>query len=115
MQIFLFGALAVSLVAVLFALQNNVPVMVSFFWWTFNGSLALVLFLAVVAGALASSLASLPALVKGRLARSQHRKQVASLEASLAESQRKLREAEARVSPKAKPEPGTRIDTSTGS
>ena len=50
MQIFLFGALAISLAAVLFALQNNIPVTVSFFGWTFSGSLAVILFLAVAAG-----------------------------------------------------------------
>jgi len=66
MQIFLFGALTVSLIAVLFALQNIVPVTVAFLAWTFQGSLALVLFVAFVAGAFASFLASLPSMVKGR-------------------------------------------------
>jgi len=108
MQIFLFGALAISLAAVLFALQNNIPVTVSFFGWTFSGSLAVILFLAVAAGALASSLASLPALVKARWASSQHRKQVATLEANLADAQRRVRDAEARVA--APSQPDMRVD-----
>jgi uncharacterized integral membrane protein len=94
MQVFLFGALAISLVAVLFALQNIVPVKVVFLAWQFEGSLALVLFVAVVVGALISTLASLPAIIKGRWTRNHQRKQIASLEASLGECQRKLQAAE---------------------
>lgn len=97
MQIFLFGALTVSLIAVLFALQNIVPVTVAFLAWTFQGSLALVLFVAFVAGAFASFLASLPSMVKGRRRGSHHRKEVAALEASLGECDRKLRDTESRL------------------
>jgi uncharacterized integral membrane protein len=104
-QIFLFGALAISLLAVLFALQNNVPVMVTFLGWTFQGSLALVLFLAVVAGATASVLASLPTLIRGRWAGSQSRKQISALEVKLADSEQRLRELEQRARPPAPPEP----------
>ena len=93
MQVFLFGALAVSLIVVLFALQNIVPVSVAFLGWTFQGSLALVLFLAFVVGALASFLASIPAMVKDRWSSGQHRKEMAALQASLAECEHKLQEA----------------------
>jgi len=96
MQILLFSALAISLVAVLFALQNIAPVTVVFLGWRFEGSLALVLFVALVTGALVSFLASLPALIKGRMAAAQHRKQLASLEARLAECEHALGEAKAR-------------------
>jgi len=96
MQIFLVVALGISLVAVLFALQNIVPVTVAFLGWTFQGSLALVLFVALVAGALISLLASVPTLVKGRWAVTHLRKQVASLEASLEEARRALETAEHR-------------------
>ena len=106
MQIFLFGALAISLVAVLFALQNIVPVTITFFGWTIEGSLALVLFVTLVTGALSSFLASLPTLAKGRWATARHRKQVASLEANLAECQRELREATTRLrAPETSPQP----------
>jgi uncharacterized integral membrane protein len=97
MQIFLFVALAVAFLAVLFALQNIVPVTVSFMAWTFEGSLALVLFVAFVAGALVSVLVSVPSLVTGRWAASQHRKQMAALEESVADTRRALQEAEARL------------------
>ncbi len=90
MQIFLFGALAVSLLAVLFALQNLVPVTVAFLGWTFQGSLALVLFVAFVVGALASFLASVPAMVRSGRSRSHQRQTIAALEASLAECESRL-------------------------
>jgi len=96
MQIFLFGALAISLLAVVFALQNIVPVTVTFMNVQFEGSLALVLFVAFVAGALVSFLASLPTLVKGRWAGHDLRRRVTELEAELAQQQQ-LRTAEDRL------------------
>lgn len=95
MQVFLFGALAVSLLAVLFALQNIVPVTVAFLGWSFEGSLALVLFVAFVAGALASMLASVPTVVKSRRSGGHQRKALTELAASLAECERKLQQAQA--------------------
>ncbi len=84
MQIFLFGALAISLVAVVFALQNIGPVTVTFLNMQFEGSLALVLFVAFVAGALVSFLASVPTLVKNHWAVRDLRRQVAALDDELA-------------------------------
>ena len=81
MQIFLFGALAISLVAVVFALQNIGPVTVTFLSYQFEGSLALVLFVALVCGALISFLASVPTLVRGRWETRDLRRQIAALEA----------------------------------
>jgi uncharacterized integral membrane protein len=97
MQIFLFGALALSLLAVVFALQNIVPVTVTFMNVQFEGSLALVLFVAFVAGALVSFLASVPTLVKGRWAGHDLRRRVAELEAGLAQRQQQLHTAEDRL------------------
>jgi len=54
MQIFLFFALIISLLAVIFAVQNTAPVTVSFAIWKFPGSLALVLLAALAAGSLIS-------------------------------------------------------------
>jgi hypothetical protein len=67
----------------MFALQNIVPVTVAFLAWTFEGSLALVLFVALIAGVLVSVLASVPAVVKGRWATASLKKRVAALEAEL--------------------------------
>jgi uncharacterized integral membrane protein len=60
------AALGIALVAVPFALQNNEPVRVSFLAWTFRGSLAVVLFVALILGALVSALISVPGIVRSR-------------------------------------------------
>lgn len=52
MQIFLFFALFIAVIAVVFAIQNTSPTTVSFITWKFNGSVALVLLIALAAGAL---------------------------------------------------------------
>jgi uncharacterized integral membrane protein len=80
MQMFFLAALAFALVAVLFALQNIVPVRVAFLTWTFEGSLAVVLFVALIVGALVSALVSVPSIVKGRWIVKTLRKQIAELE-----------------------------------
>jgi len=90
MQMFLFAALLISLIAIVFALQNIVPVTVTFVVWTFQGSLALVLIAAMAVGALISFLASVPSLVRHRWTTGQLRKQVASLEANLEASRLEL-------------------------
>lgn len=89
MQLFFLAALAFALVAVMFALQNIVPVRVVFLAWTFEGSLALVLFVAVIAGAVISMLVSVPSLVKGRWTANGLRKQVAVLQAELDATRRR--------------------------
>ena len=98
MQVFLFVALALALVAVMFALQNIVPVTVAFLAWTFEGSLALVLFVALIAGVLVSVLASVPTVVKGRWAEASLKKRVAALEAELKNTRLDLEAQRARTS-----------------
>jgi uncharacterized integral membrane protein len=83
MQMFFLAALAFALVAVMFALQNIVPVRVAFLAWTFEGSLALVLFVAVIVGAVISMLVSVPSIVKAKWTANGLRKQIAALEAEL--------------------------------
>jgi putative membrane protein len=80
MQIFLIIALLISIIAVVFALQNLAAVTVSFFIWSIHGSLALVLLVSVAAGVLISLLASLPGLIRARWAVSAQRKKLAALE-----------------------------------
>ena len=80
MQILLISGIGFAIVAVLFALQNNVPVTVSFFAWSFGGSLALVLLLAIGLGALIAGLMSSPAVIRGQWTGKKLRRQVAALE-----------------------------------
>lgn len=88
MQVFFLVALGFALLGVMFALQNIVPVRVTFLTWTFEGSLALVLFVALIVGALVSSLVSIPTILKGRWAVNGLKKQIAQLEVELADSKR---------------------------
>jgi putative membrane protein len=90
MQIFLFFALFIAVIAVVFAVQNTAPVVVSFFFWKFNGSLALVLLVSLAAGALISFFVSLPSNIKTRWTIRQQRKKLNELEANLAASQEDL-------------------------
>jgi uncharacterized integral membrane protein len=64
MQLFLIVALGLAILTGIFALQNAIPVGVTFLFWKFEGSLALVLMLTFALGVLVGSLASIPAIVK---------------------------------------------------
>jgi uncharacterized integral membrane protein len=81
MQVLLISGIGFTIVAVLFALQNNVPVTVSFFAWSFGGSLALVLLLTLGIGALVAGLVSSPAVIRGQWTGRRLRRQADALEA----------------------------------
>jgi len=80
MQLLLIFGIAFAIGAVAFALQNNVPVTVSFAFWSFDSSLAMVLLLAIGIGAIIAGLVSSPAVIKGQWASARLRRQVAELE-----------------------------------
>ncbi len=103
MQIFLFFALIIAVLAVIFAIQNNDQTTVSFAMWKYNGSLALVLLVAVAAGSLISFFVSLPSNLKTRWALRQQRKKMSELESSLATAQGQLEEAQKIISEANKP------------
>jgi lipopolysaccharide assembly protein A len=54
----------VAAVAILFAVQNSSKVFVTILWWSFQGSLALILCLTFLLGALAGFTGMLPALIR---------------------------------------------------
>ena len=89
MQIMVIFALVIAALAILFAVQNNTPVQVSFLTWKVESPLALVLLIAVAAGALISLLASLPTITREKLNVRSHRKKVAELEIQPVRSQGK--------------------------
>lgn len=97
MQIFLFFALIIAVLAVFFALQNSDPVQVKFAVWEFSSSLAFVLLLALTAGALISFFFSLPSNIKARWTIRQQRKKLSENETSLADFRAKLEESEKKV------------------
>jgi lipopolysaccharide assembly protein A len=103
MQIFLFFALIIAVLAVIFAILNNEPVTVKYVFGEFPGSLALVLLVAVAAGSLISFFVSLPSNLKTRWALRQQRKKMSELESSLATAQGQLEEAQKIISEANKP------------
>jgi putative membrane protein len=97
MQIFLFFALIIAVLAVFFALQNSDPVQVKFAIWEFRSSLAFVLLLALTAGVLISVFVSLPSNIRARWTIRQQRKKLNEHEASLTETKAKLDESEKKL------------------
>jgi len=101
MQIFLLIAILVAALAVLFAVQNTEIVTVDFLFWSFQGSLALILLVALASGAIASSLASLPSLFRSHRFGGAQRRRVEELEAEI----QRLREQLLRATPPEPPPP----------
>ncbi len=97
MQFFLFIALVIAALAILFAAQNNDPAIVTFLFWEFESSLALVLVLSLLAGALISFFVSLPTNLRVRWSLRNQKKKLSELEKSLQEQTARLTELEAEI------------------
>jgi len=84
-QLFLIIALFIAISAVIFALQNSVPVTVSFLIWKFESSLALVLLISLGLGVLMSFLLSIPTMIKRNWSISNYKKRIHELEENIKE------------------------------
>jgi putative membrane protein len=103
MHLLLILGIALAIGVVGFALQNNVPVTVTLALWSFEGSLALVLILAMGLGVIIAGLMSSPGMIKNRWTRSRLRHQVSRLEEDKLTLERRVVELEAeleRIAPK---------------
>lgn len=80
MFLFLILGLLIGALIVIFALQNIVTVSVTFLVWQIDGSLALILILALVAGFMMSVLLSIPEIFKTRAEFARLKKRNAQLE-----------------------------------
>ena len=87
MHLMLILGIVFAIGAVVFALQNNVAVIVSIALWQFEGSLALVLLVALGLGVLIAGLVSSPTVIRGQWVASRLRHQVAELEEKLSQQQ----------------------------
>ena len=105
MQLFTIAALLFAAVAVLFALQNTAVVSVSFLAWEFESSLAIVLLLAVVAGALLMGLISTPATLRKQWERTRLAKRADKLDAEVAALKATVARLESGAPPPAEPPP----------
>lgn len=90
MQLGLIVGILFAIVAALFAMQNIVPVVVSLGFWSFEGSLALVLLMTLGLGALIAGLVSSPAMIRRQWNTSKLARQVADLERKQADLERRL-------------------------
>jgi len=92
MQLMLIIGIVFAIGAVLFALQNNVPVVVTLAVWQFEGSLAMVLLLALGLGVLIAGLLSSPTVIRGQWTAARLRRQVVDLERQVTEHQARSNE-----------------------
>lgn len=90
MQFFLFIALLIAAVAILFAAQNNDPAIVSFLFWEIQSSLAFILVASLLAGALISFFVSLPTNLRVRWMLRNQKKKITELETALNEQKTRV-------------------------
>ena len=90
MQILLIFSFVIAFLAILFAIQNTDVTPIHFLFWETEGSLALVLFISLVAGALISYLATAPGQIKQRMTISSQRKRITEVESQLTSTQEEL-------------------------
>jgi uncharacterized integral membrane protein len=95
--VYLIVALVVAIVAVIFALYNPGPVMVSFFTWQITGSLSLVLLVTLAIGVVIGLLVIAPSLVKNTIQGSSQRKRITALEKETAEQKASIASLQAKV------------------
>jgi uncharacterized integral membrane protein len=82
MQLTIIVAIVIAIAGVAFAIQNSVPVTVVFILWRFEGSLAMILLLALALGAIVVALVSTPATLRSRWTIKRQSKEIESLNAA---------------------------------
>ena len=97
MQILLIFSFIIAFVAIIFAIQNTAITPIRFLVWQSEGSLALILFIALVAGALISYLATTPTQIKQRMTISNQRKRITEVEGQLTSTQEDLQGAQGQL------------------
>ena len=80
MQLTIIAAIFVAITGVFFAMQNNAPVSINFLFWHFDGSLALVLLLAVAMGAVIVALLTTPATLRQQWLVGRQKRRIVELE-----------------------------------
>ena len=93
MLFFVILALLFAIFAVVFALQNTGSTVVTFLFWQFHGSLALILIVTLVVGAAVAFLFYLPNLIRHHSSMRKLRKHATELESNLNENKQHLADA----------------------
>jgi len=85
MQLSVIVAIVIAIGGVMFAVQNMVPATVVFLFWRFDGSLGVIMLLALALGALIVALVSTPATLRSNWLIRRQRKEIDSLKVTNAE------------------------------
>ena len=80
MQLLTIAAMLIAACGVILALQNNIPVVVTFLLWRFDSSLAMVLLLSLALGGFIVALVSTPATLRRQWAAARQNKRITELE-----------------------------------
>jgi len=94
MQLTVIIGIIIAIAGVAFALQNSVPVTLSFLFWRFDGSLAMVVLLALALGAVVIALVSTPVALRSRWSANRQRKEIESLQEANASLRERVAELE---------------------
>ncbi len=86
MRLFLISASIIALLAIVFALQNAVPIEIAFAIWRLEESLALVLLLTLTVGFIVGLLVSMPTITKRQWKISNQKRRIVELEKKLNEN-----------------------------
>jgi uncharacterized integral membrane protein len=92
MVFFLILGALLGAISVVFVLQNITPITVTFFTWHIDGSLSIVLFLALLSGMLVTILLLVPGFIRDEWRFGSLKKQNKDLEAQLAQAKQDLAE-----------------------
>ncbi len=99
MIFFLMLGIMLGILSVIFVLQNTALVTVAFMSWQLQGSLALILFLAIVTGVIITLLVLLPSFIRDAFALAKIRRQKKDLEEELLTAKHSLNAAVGPTSP----------------
>ncbi|MBE9128926.1 MULTISPECIES: LapA family protein [unclassified Coleofasciculus] len=97
LRLFLILAGIIAISAIIFALQNAVPITISVWFWQLEGSLALVLVLTLVVGILVGLLVSMPAIIKRSWKIASHQKKITRLEKASSEQAQQITNQQKRI------------------
>jgi uncharacterized integral membrane protein len=84
MQLLTIAAMLIAACGVTFALQNTVPVAVTFLLWRFDSSLAMVLLLSLAVGGFIVALVSTPSTLRRQWAMTRQNARIAELQKTVA-------------------------------
>lgn len=90
-------ALTISVLALIFAIQNTATVTVSFLFWDAQSPLTIVLLIALGVGAIVTALAMLPGQIRGKWSNFSKGRQISDIEFELSRYQSELEQAQASV------------------